>query len=114
MIRKQSNATSRTVARRNLLGDKPDPELVKLMSSELQVTEKTPPTFLFHTAEDTGVPPENSLAFFQALRAAKVPAEMHIYQRGRHGVGLASDDAVLSTWSGRLKDWMMAGGLLDK
>ena len=48
------------------------------------------------------------------VRAAKVPAEMHIYQRGRHGVGLASDDAVLSTWSGRLKDWMMAGGLLDK
>ena len=101
-------------SRRNLLGDKPDPELVKLMSSELQVTEKTPPTFLFHTAEDTGVPPENSVFFFQALRAAKVPAEMHIYQRGRHGVGLASDDAVLSTWSGRLKDWMMAGGLLNK
>ncbi|MBL9083970.1 MAG: alpha/beta hydrolase [Planctomycetales bacterium] len=101
-------------SRRNLLGDKPDPELVKLMSSELQVTDKAPPTFLFHTAEDTGVPPENSVFFFQALRAAKVPAEMHIYQRGRHGVGLASDDAVLNTWTGRLKDWMMAGGWLNK
>ncbi|MBA4015894.1 MAG: alpha/beta hydrolase [Pirellula sp.] len=101
-------------SRRNLLGDKPDPELVKLMSSELQVTDKTPPTFLFHTAEDTGVPPENSIFFFEALRAAKVPAEMHIYQRGKHGVGLAADDPVLGTWPARLKDWVSAGGWLNK
>ena len=88
--------------------------MIKLMSNELQVTERTPPTFLFHTAEDAGVPPENSVLFFEACRKAKVPVEMHIYQKGRHGVGLASDDAVLGTWTSRLKDWVWQQGLLNK
>lgn len=101
-------------SRRNLLGDKPEAEMIKLMSNELQVTERTPPTFLFHTAEDAGVPPENSVLFFEACRKAKVPVEMHIYQKGRHGVGLASDDAVLGTWTSRLKDWVWQQGLLNK
>src|SRR6185295_10693674 len=87
---------------RNLLGDNPDPKLVELMSNELQVTPQTPPTFLFHTNGDTGVPPENSVLFYMALRKAGVPAEMHIYERGPHGVGLAQTDEALSTWPGRL------------
>lgn len=100
-------------SRRNLLGDNPDPDLVKLMSSELQVSPNTPPTFLFHTNEDTGVPPENSVLFYLALRKAGVPAEMHIYEHGRHGVGLAWSDAVLSSWPARLADWMRGRGFLD-
>ena len=60
---------------RNLLGDTPDPKLVESLSSELQVTAQTPPTFLFHTNADTGVPPENSALFYMALRKAGVPAE---------------------------------------
>jgi acetyl esterase/lipase len=99
-------------SKRNLLGENPDPELAKLMSSELQVTSKTPPTFLFHTAEDTGVPPENSMAFFAACRKNKVPVEMHIYQKGPHGVGLAPGDPTLSTWKERLHDWMRNSGFL--
>lgn len=100
-------------SRRNLLGDNPDPELVKLMSSELQVSRETPPTFLFHTNQDTGVPPENSVLFYLALRKAGVPAEMHIYENGPHGVGLAWSDAVLSSWPARLADWMRGRGFLD-
>lgn len=90
-----------------------DAALVKDLSNELQVTPETPPTFLFHTNEDHGVPPENSVLFYLALRRAGVPAEMHIYQRGRHGVGLAARDPILATWSGRLRDWMKTNGWLE-
>src|SRR5207245_8810361 len=73
----------------SLLGDSPEPGLLKELSSELRVTARTPPAFLFHTADDPGVPAENSLAFFQALRDAHVPAELHVFSKGPHGVGLA-------------------------
>jgi len=97
---------------RNLLGDNPDPKLVASLSNETQVTAQTPPTILFHTDGDTGVPAENSVLFYLALRKAGVPAEMHIYERGPHGVGLSPTDAVLATWPARLKDWLDIRGLL--
>jgi len=96
-----------------LLGDNPDPKLVENLSNELQVTAQTPPTFLFHTTEDRTVPVENSILFYMALRKAGVPAEMHIYEKGPHGVGLAPTDEALSTWPGRLADWMRGRGLLN-
>jgi len=97
---------------RNLLGDHPDPKLAASLSNETRVTPQTPPAFLFHTNEDTGVPPENSVLFYMALRQAGVPAELHIYERGPHGVGLAPTDAVLVSWTQRLKDWLEIRGLL--
>ena len=99
-------------SKRNLLGENPDPKLVENLSNELQVTKDTPPTFLFHTNEDTGVPPENSVLYYMALRKAGVPAEMHIYERGRHGLGLAQMDAAAGTWPSRLADWLRTRGLL--
>jgi acetyl esterase/lipase len=90
----------------NLLGENPPPALAESLSNEKQVTPHTPPTFLFHTNADTGVPPENSLLFYLALRKAGVPAEMHIYETGRHGVGLAYTDPVLASWGERLTDWL--------
>ena len=74
---------------RNLLGDNPDPKLVENLSNELQVTAQTPPTFIFHTTNDNGVPVENSVRFYLALRKAKVPVEMHLFENGPHGVGMA-------------------------
>jgi acetyl esterase/lipase len=97
---------------RNLLGDNPDPKLVESLSNELQVTEQTPPTFLFHTNGDTGVPPENSVLFYMALRKAKVPAEMHIFEKGPHGVGLGNTDAALSEWPILLAKWFRTRGLV--
>lgn len=97
---------------RNLLGTEPDPLLVWNLSNELQVTAQTPPTFLFHTNGDTGVPPENSVLYYLALRKAGVPAELHIYQNGPHGVGLAQKDPVLATWPARLKDWLFVRGII--
>jgi len=76
-------------SKENLLGKNPPAELVQLLSNELQVTPQTPPCFVWHTWEDTAVPVENSLQFAGALRAAKVPFDLHIYQQGQHGIGLA-------------------------
>lgn len=101
-------------SRRNLLGESPDPQLVELLSNEAQVTAQTPPTFLFHTGDDAAVPVENSLMFYAALRRAGVPAELHVYEHGRHGVGLASQDPILSSWPDRLKDWLGLHGLLTR
>jgi acetyl esterase/lipase len=97
---------------RALLGDNPDPKLVELMSNELQVTPQTPPAFLFHTTTDATVPVENSVMFYMALRKAGVPAEMHIYEQGPHGLGLAPYDEALSSWPERLANWMRVRGLL--
>jgi acetyl esterase/lipase len=99
-------------SRQMLLGDNPDPKLVELLSNELQVTAQTPPTFLFHTTEDRTVPVENSVMFYMALRKAGVPAELHIYEKGPHGVGLAQTDEALSSWPARLANWMRVRGLL--
>jgi acetyl esterase/lipase len=99
-------------SKNNLLGETPDPALAERLSTELQVTPETPPVFLFHTNEDAAVPAENSILFYLALRRAKIPAELHIYERGPHGVGLAWSDAVLSSWPARLADWMRIRGLL--
>jgi acetyl esterase/lipase len=100
-------------SRRALLGDNPDPKLVENLSGEMQVTAQTPPTFLFHTSTDTVVPPENSVNFYLALRKAGVPAELHVYERGPHGVGLAQTDEALSSWPSRLADWLRVRGLLN-
>jgi len=97
---------------KNLLGESPDPKLVENLSNELQVTPQTPPTFLFHTNEDKGVPAENSVLFYLALRKAGVPAEMHIFERGPHGVGLALADPALSMWPTLLANWFRERGLL--
>lgn len=97
---------------RNLLGDNPDPKLVEYLSSEKQVTARTPPTFLFQTDNDPVVAVENSVLFYSALHAHKVPAEIHIYERGRHGVGLAQTDPVLSTWPARMEDWLRLHAIL--
>lgn len=97
---------------RRLLGEAPDPKLLESLSNEKQVTPKTPPTFLFHTDADAGVPAENSVVFYLALRRAGVPAEMHIYEQGPHGVGLGTKDPVLSTWPQRCADWLRVRGIL--
>jgi acetyl esterase/lipase len=101
-------------SRRNLLGTKPDPALVKGLSNETQVTPETPPTFMMHTSGDTGVPPENSVAFYLALRKAGVPAELHIYERGKHGLGLAPADPALSSWPARCEAWLRVRGVLPE
>ena len=100
-------------SRDNLIGHDPDPDLARSMSSELQVTAQTPPTFIFQTDADAAVPAENSVAFYLALRKAGVPAELHVYQNGEHGIDLANDVPGTNDWPERCKAWMKVRGLLE-
>ena len=104
--------TDHAGSRKNLLGDHPTPELLKLMSLEKQVTAATPPTLLIHTQQDATVPVDNSLVFFQALTRAKVPAEMYIFERGTHGMGFNPNFGTASDWTSRAAEWLRNRGLL--
>jgi acetyl esterase/lipase len=99
---------------KNLLGDNPDLKTREELSNDLHVTPETPPTFLFSTSADKSVPPENSVAFYLALHNAGVPAEIHIFEKGPHGVGLDLADPVLGKWPNLLANWMRQRGLLGK
>jgi acetyl esterase/lipase len=108
-------------SKHNLLGKDPSPELVKLYSNELQVTKDTPPTFLAHASDDRGVNVRNSVDFYLALYRNGVPAELHVYEVGNHGLkggagyGIGGPSkAVASTWTDRAYDWMKQRGLLEK
>ena len=101
-------------SRSNLLGPDAPPELVDQLSLEKHVTASTPPTFLFHTTPDPSVPVEHTLMFYQALRRAGVPAEMHVFAHGHHGVGMAEDMPGLSQWPALLEAWMQRQGYLSR
>ena len=98
----------------NLLGPNASTELRKQLSNELNVTPQTPPTFLLSTTADTAVPPENTVEFYLALRKAGVPAEMHVFERGPHGVGLDLEDPVLGVWPTLLTNWLRERGFLNQ
>lgn len=106
----------------NLLGDKPSQELIESLSNERQVTKDTPPTFLAHTNQDTGVPPENSLLFALALRKAGVPVELHLFEKGQHGLGLGTGwkrhgippDEAFQAWPRLCATWLKGRGFLAR
>jgi len=97
-------------SRKYLLGDTPEPALIQSLSAETQVTSQTPPTFLFSTTDDKTVPIANSVVFYEALVKAGVPAEMHIFQHGAHGAGLAPTNPELNVWPDLLIKWMRERG----
>jgi acetyl esterase/lipase len=102
-------------SRRNLLGADPTPELIQLLSNELQVTTNTPPCFLWHTWEDRAVKLEGVLDFAAALQRHGVPFDLHVYQRGPHGLGLGSrtyDPAQFHPWTRDCAFWLGERGFL--
>jgi acetyl esterase/lipase len=107
-----AGAAAHTGSRDHLLGPDAPPELVLELSTDSRVTPRTPPTFLFHTADDGSVPVENSLVFFAAMRQKGVPGELHVFAHGRHGVGLAPEDKALAHWPLLCARWMEGLGLL--
>lgn len=98
--------TTHLGSRNNLIGNQPDPELARSLSAQNRVSLDTPPVFLFHTANDGAVPVANSLLFASELAEHRIPFELHVYENGRHGVGLASDNPILRTWPDRLEAWL--------
>jgi acetyl esterase/lipase len=107
---------------KNLLGENPSKELVASLSNEQQVTKDTPPTFLAHTNEDKGVPAENSLLFALALRTAGVPVELHLFEKGPHGLGLGAGwashkipaDEAFQAWPHLCATWLKGHGFLAR
>lgn len=101
-----TQTTKHSGSEKALLGENASKEMQEHFSNELQVTEQTPPTLLIHAIDDKGVPVENSLLFFQALKDNNVPATMHVYPTGGHGFSLARDNKHLRGWTERLFEWM--------
>ena len=93
-------------SRKALLGANPSAETLNLMSVEKQVSAKTPPTVLFHTQDDGTVPVENSIMFYQALTRAKVPAELYVFERAGHGMGMRTGQGNASLWPRRAEEWL--------
>ncbi|WP_217705176.1 alpha/beta hydrolase [Peristeroidobacter soli] len=99
-------------SRNQLLGTAPSPDDVKRFSAELAVTRDTPPTFLIHAADDQTVPVANSILFFQALQAQKIPAELMIYPAGGHGFGL-NNATTGDRWIERCRQWLQSQGWIS-
>lgn len=97
-----------------LVGENPDPKLLEYLSNDLQVTAQTPPTFLLTTSADTAVPAENAVLFYLALHKAGVPAELHVFEKGPHGIGLDLGDPALGMWPTLLANWLRGRGLLAR
>jgi acetyl esterase/lipase len=99
-------------SRANLLGASPCAASIEEWSGEKRISLSTSPCFLFHTWDDTAVPVENALLYLRALRAHRIAVEAHLYESGPHGVGLAPNDPVLSTWTARLEAWLVRRGAI--
>jgi acetyl esterase/lipase len=99
-------------SRNALIGPNPTGDHIKRWSLEQQVTNASPPAFLLATQVDQPVPVENSLRFYEALHAAGVPTELHIYHNGEHGFGLKPGNGPTSEWPERVEDWMRYNGWL--
>jgi acetyl esterase/lipase len=91
---------------KSLLGEDPDQAMLKQLSNNYQVTSDTPPAFLFHTADDKGVPVYNSLSFAEACVRNNVPVELHVFPEGRHGAGMALEEPKLNIWTRNLLNWL--------
>lgn len=101
-------------SQKNLLGESPRQEDVRLLSNEKQVTSQTPPCFVWHTAEDKVVPAEHSLRFYSALVTHQIPSELHIFPHGRHGIGLGADTPGASQWPALCQAWLTRQGILGE
>lgn len=92
--------------RQNLIGDKPSEYTVRYFSNELRITRNTPPAFLVHSADDKVVPVKNSIVYFEALLRNNLRAEMHIFEKGGHGYGLAINEETESAWPDLCLRWL--------
>lgn len=97
---------------KHLLGETPDPALESYLSNEQHVSPDSPPAFIVSTFADEIAPCENSFSYFSALRAGKVMSELHIFQDGAHGTGLAPNDPSEGSWPRLLECWLRENHLL--
>lgn len=96
----------------NLLGPEPNEELVQLLSNDGHVSKDTPPAFIWHTADDQAVPMENAMVMSMALRANRVPHELHVFESGRHGLGLSGELPDVAAWTKLCERWLDRLGMM--
>ena len=113
VITLQNSPATHYGSRENLLGKIPNQELVDYYSNELQVKFDTPPAILIHTNEDSGVPPENSILYYLALREYDIPAAIHIWEKGEHGLGLVKGEKSFQSWPKTCKEWMIERNIIN-
>ncbi|HYQ56595.1 MAG TPA: alpha/beta hydrolase [Draconibacterium sp.] len=100
-------------SRENLIGKGHDQELVRKYSNERNVSAETPPTFLVLADDDTGVVPQNSIAFYSQLKKYNVPAEMHIFAQGGHGFGIRKTGLPSAQWPELFYTWLKAQKIVE-
>lgn len=105
-------SSAHSASKENLLGAQPSAELINLLSNERQVNASTPPAFLWHTADDAAVPVNNVLLFAQAMERYKIPCELHVFESGKHGLGLAQDTPGAKVWSELCESWLNGKGFI--
>ena len=93
-------------SKNKLLGMSLSSELIEKYSNEKQINAATPPTYIVHAFDDTSVVIENSIQYFLALRKNKVPAEIHLFQSGKHGFGLGRPATTSQNWTKQCEDWL--------
>jgi len=93
-------------SRINLIGNNPSDDVIRHFSNELMITEKTPPAFIIHASDDKAVPVKNSLVYFEGLVKYNIPAEIHVFQKGGHGFGLAINRGTESAWPDLCLNWL--------
>jgi acetyl esterase/lipase len=102
-------------SRDRLLGGSADSTAIAArLSLETQARKDGPPVFLVASTDDRSVPVENALRFYEAVKGAGVPVELHVFESGRHGFGLATGDPILSTWTTIANGWLGRHGLLTR
>jgi acetyl esterase/lipase len=94
-----------TGSQNNLLGVSPPVSLIEKFSNERHINSETPPTFIIHATDDMVVPAENSINYYLALKKNKVPAELHLYEKGGHGFGLGVKDTS-QYWTKNCENWL--------
>jgi len=107
------NDIAHTGSRDQLIGKDASKEMTDSFSNELQVNDRTPPSFLVQATDDDVVPVMNSIVFYEALIKYKIPAEMHLYKSGGHGFGM-NNPTTNDQWMERCRNWMKSMKLLPE
>jgi len=113
VVTMQNSQATHYGSRENLIGKKPSNEYIDYFSNELQVKADTPPAIMIHTNEDSDVPPENSILYYLALRKYNIPAAIHIWEKGEHGLAFGKDGYSFKSWAQICEEWMFEREIIN-
>ena len=113
VVTMQNSSATHFGSRENLIGKIPTKEYIDYFSNELQVKADTPPAIMIHTNEDNDVPPENSILYYLALRKYNIPAAIHIWEKGEHGLAFAKEGNSFKSWAQICEEWMIEREIIN-